>query len=238
MFIQTVPTADHCSKLDFNGKTAVVIDVLRASSVIITALANGAENVLPTSSTAEAFKLYRKLGSEAILGGERNAEIIEGFHYGNSPLQYTPEIVGSKQLILNTTNGTRAIKLSSKADKLVIGALINLDAIINFLVKKNNDLVLVCSGTNGKFSLDDALCAGLIADHIFTETKSDCCDLTHLLINYVRQSGSIQHKLQNCFHLKYLMSIGYAKDVEYCLKLNVFDMVPHFDGYGIVGTSP
>jgi 2-phosphosulfolactate phosphatase len=226
MFIQTIPTADDCNKIEFAGKIAVVIDVLRASSVIITALANGARSVLPAISTEQAFRLYENSGNSAILGGEKNALIIEGFHYGNSPLQYTKEVVGHKQLILKTTNGTYAIAGSRAADYLLIAAFINLEAIVKHLLAQNNDLVLVCAGTNGRFSLDDALCAGMIAQALISQSDARCCDLSRLLIGYAQMPGSISQKLQYCFHLNYLNSIGYENDVDYCLQTGILDTIP------------
>jgi 2-phosphosulfolactate phosphatase len=234
MFIQTIPTADDCSKIDFEGKTAVVIDVLRASTVIINALANGALEVFPASSTDEAFSLFEKLGSSAILGGERDAVIIDGFHFGNSPLQYTSEVVKNKQIILKTTNGTHAINACLEAESLLIAAFINLGAITQYLINHHKPLVLVCSGTNGRFSMDDALCAGMIAARITAEAGAECCDLTQMLITTAKQPGSIRDKLQGSFHLNYLLSIGYEQDLDFCLRTSVLNTIPRLCGNRLV----
>ncbi len=236
MEIRVIPTARQCSEIDFKGKVAVVIDVLRASSVIITALAHGAKAIMPVTRVEEAFSLYTRSGRNAILGGEKEARIIEGFHLGNSPLEYTSEAIGGKEIILKTTNGTLAINGSAAADTLVVGSFLNRQKVIDFLPDQNKDIVLVCSGTAGNYSMDDALCAGMLIDGFLKHKKVNCCDLGHTLRIWAATSKSIRQSLSNCSHLNYLLSIGYEADVDYCLQLDTTDILPVYQQGKVVSS--
>jgi len=228
MQIEVAATLQDCQSIDMTGKTAVVIDVLRATSVIATALHNGAVAVLPAETEHEARQLFNSFPSgSAILGGERNAIKIEGFHQGNSPLEYTPEIVAGKTVILSTTNGTRALKMCRQAHETVTAGFVNISAVADFVAKKSNDTVIVCSGTAGKFSLDDALCAGMLISLISDRKSVETDDLGKMVLQfYGSEAGNISAKLKSCTHLKYLQSKGYQKDIDYCLQTNLLNLVP------------
>lgn len=161
------------------GKVAVVFDVLRATSTIVTALANGCRAVIPAEEIAEAAEIARALKegryparptlprlfdrAAVLLGGERGGERVPAFPYGNSPLEYTRAVVENKVLVLTTTNGTRAIRRAAQgAQILLLGSLLNARAVAVQLWQLRKDAVLVCAGTNGEFSLEDALAAGVV----------------------------------------------------------------------------
>src|SRR5690554_1115604 len=115
---------------ELRGKTVVVVDVLRATSTIVTALANGAKSVIPVADMGEASRISQSIDSDNyLLCGEKNGVQIEGYDLGNSPLEFTPEVVGGKSLILNTTNGTRAIKKSVGAAEVYIASFLNLASV-------------------------------------------------------------------------------------------------------------
>ncbi len=152
--------------------TAVVLDILRATSTIVTALGNGCRYVIPTAEVEEARALAAD-NPELLLGGERSALKLPGFHFGNSPLEYTPEAVSGRGLVLTTTNGTGAIKAAAeKAPQVLIGSLLNARATARQLLTKEN-ILLVCAGTNGQFSLDDVLAAGFIIKELLTLRGTD-----------------------------------------------------------------
>ncbi|MBT8397581.1 MAG: 2-phosphosulfolactate phosphatase [Gemmatimonadetes bacterium] len=116
------------------GKTAVVIDVIRATSTLVEALANGAKAIFPTLSTEEAVKLASSLGREdTLLCGERKGLKVEGFDLGNSPAEFTAEVVGGKQLVMTTTNGTRAFAAVEAADRVLAASFLNLSAVVEAL---------------------------------------------------------------------------------------------------------
>lgn len=163
MKINLIPSVEYINEKEIEGKIAVVIDVLRATSVITTALYNGASEVVTTVEIEEALN-YRDKNS--ILGGERKALKIDGFDLSNSPCEYRKEIVAGKRVILTTTNGTRTINKSIKAESILIGCMLNGKAIAKKIVECNRDTCIVCAGTKGRFSLDDFICAGKILNDI------------------------------------------------------------------------
>jgi 2-phosphosulfolactate phosphatase len=234
MEIGLIATAQLTNPALCEGKTVVVIDVLRATSVIVTALANGANKIYTTEGIPEARNLLTTfLPNAALLGGERAGKKIEGFDLGNSPLSYTAEVVRDKNIILTTTNGTLAIRNSKTAKQLFAVSFLNVLYAAKVLAETNQPLMIVCSGTNGNFSLDDALCAGMLIDSISRFVPVQCDDLGQVALAFYRQEGSIQEKLSDCRHVKFLRSIGYEKDVEYCLQPNLFEALPEYfpEGY-------
>lgn len=230
MHIETYPFAAAVTGKDLSGKTVVVIDVLRATSVMVTALANGAKAIVPLSTLKGANRESRKYTSgNCLVCGERNAQKTEGFDLGNSPLEFTRDIVEGKTLIMTTTNGTKALNACRKAGEVYIGAFLNADAVVQ-QVKDEENLVLFCAGTNGKFSLDDGLCAGMIIDRLSRLIPIRLDDLGQLLLKLWRSShGNITKTLADCSHLKYLIANGYEKDVSFCLQTDTHEIMPFYD---------
>ncbi|HKJ02320.1 MAG TPA: 2-phosphosulfolactate phosphatase [Longimicrobiales bacterium] len=141
------------------GATVVVIDVVRASTMV-EALANGARAIYPTASTEEAVRLATSLGrDDTLLCGERKGVKVEGFDLGNSPEEFSADVVEGKRLVMSTTNGTGALVRVQEAERVVVCAYTNLGAVADS-VRGAGHLVMVCAGRVGRFSLDDALCAG------------------------------------------------------------------------------
>ncbi len=148
------------------GSTAVVIDVLRASTTMIFALEAGAREIVPCQEVEEARQAAASfLAGEALLGGERKGVRIEGFDQGNSPTEYTPERVGGKTVVFTTTNGTRALFRCRLAQNVYVGAFVNASALIERL-RHREPIHLVCAGTNGARSRDDVLFAGLLVERL------------------------------------------------------------------------
>ena len=238
MNISVIPTAQQAQDIDFGGKIAVVIDVLRATSVITTALSNGAREVVPVKTIEEAQSLYAQLEPTMTLrGGERHAVKIEGFDFGNSPLEYTKERVGGKTVILTTTNGTNAINNVKGADEVLLACFRNAEAVAHHLVETTSqcggstNIVIVCAGTEGRFSLDDGLCAGMLIELLkqTTEVKTD--DLGSLLCRFYKANkANLLDVLSDCFHLKRLVSMGFGDDVRFCLEPNMVMLVPIVSG--------
>lgn len=235
MIISVIPTAQQAQDIDFGGKVAVVIDVLRATSVITTALENGAREVVPVKTIEEAQSLYAQLEPTMTLrGGERHAVKIESFDFGNSPLEYTKERVGGKTVILTTTNGTNAINNVKGADEVVLACFRNAEAVAHHLVETSQcggstNIVIVCAGTEGRFSLDDGLCAGLLIDLLQQKAEVELDDLGILVHHYYHENkANLLAALSGCFHLKRLVSLGFESDVRFCLETNCASAVPVF----------
>ncbi|ADL07082.1 2-phosphosulfolactate phosphatase [Thermosediminibacter oceani] len=237
MFIEVYPTAQ--SVKDLNGKTAIVIDVLRATSVITTALHNGAERVIPVPSVEDAFRLARDLKGNSLLGGERRALKIPGFDLGNSPLEYKKELVEGKTVILTTSNGTKAIKASESAEHILIGCFLNASAAagkaLQTLSSETTGVAVLCAGTLGEFSLDDAACAGLIVDILVRNIKriNEIPELSDLAFAcrdlYLEHRHDLKTFISHAAHYKRLLDLGLEKDIDYCLQQDVLDCVPVYE---------
>jgi 2-phosphosulfolactate phosphatase len=234
--IHVVPFAGAINRKLIQNKTVVVIDVLRATSVMTTALYHGAKQIIPCLTVEEAFKRSETYAEDScLLCGERDARKIKGFDLGNSPLEFTPEIVKGKTIFLTTTNGTKALRSGSDAKEILIGAFLNLNAVTKKILEREK-LVLVCSGTNDKFSLDDGMCAGAIINELSKQTEIKIDDLGEVLLKTWRsENGNLNQMLKNCFHLNYLKDKGYAEDVDYCLQINRIPVVSEFrDNFSVI----
>lgn len=167
------------------NKTVIIIDILRATSVITTAINNGCKKVIPVLTVEEAKDIAKNSEEDIILGGERNALKIDGFNFSNSPLEYTKKYVEGKTVVLSTTNGTRAINNSFNAKTILISALINSKATAKAIDKLHEDLIIINSGTNGQFSIDDFICSGYLIDCLYNIRKdlelSDIAKTAHYI---------------------------------------------------------
>lgn len=225
MRISVIPTAQQAQGINFSGQTAVVIDVLRATTVITTALDNGAHEVIPMKTVEEAQSLYATCDN-ALRGGERNALKIEGFDLGNSPLEYKKKTVEGKTLILTTTNGTNAIHNVQGADEVVLACFRNAESVA---CSARNDVTVVCAGTEGRFSLDDGLCAGMLIELLKQQTEVEIDDFGLLLNRFYNESkNNLFGALSGCYHLKRLFTLGFYDDIKFCLETNCVQTVPVF----------
>ncbi|MGH7482532.1 MAG: 2-phosphosulfolactate phosphatase, partial [Longimicrobiales bacterium] len=162
MKIHVCLTPAEVAAADVNGAAVAVIDVLRATSTIVEALANGAKAVLPVATPEEATSLLQRLDSEDVLRcGERRGARIEGFDLGNSPQEFTADRVGGKLLAMTTTNGTPALLAAAGARRVVVASFLNLRAVTDALAGEER-VVLLCAGREGSFALEDGLCAGTL----------------------------------------------------------------------------
>jgi 2-phosphosulfolactate phosphatase len=231
MKINVLLTPIVVDDLYFKDKTTVVIDVLRASSTIVAALSNGAKEIIPVAGIESAIKLSGGMfGGHTLLCGERNTKKIDGFALGNSPLEFTPEIVKNKTIVLYTTNGTKALVKSKFSENLFIGSFLNLNFLTNHLIKLNNDIEIVCAGRNNNFSIEDALCAGFICDKLSQKLKDIVLtDSSKAALSLKRKyQQNIFETLKESDHGKVLIENGFEKDIDYCSQQSVFDIIPHY----------
>ncbi len=224
------PSQWHLYKKDY--EIAVVIDVLRATSAICTAVENGI-SILPVSSVEEA-KAFQEKGYLA--AAERNGQIVEGFDMGNSPLSYkNPELKG-KTVVLTTTNGTKAINIAREKETVAIGSLNNLDAICNWLIEQDKNVLLLGSGWKDKFNLEDTICAGAIADHLIESQKFFAEEDSTIAAKFIYRSAkeNIFSFLKASSHRRRLRNLNLNEDVKYCLTPNNLNTVPVLQGDKIV----
>ncbi|MGL4789021.1 2-phosphosulfolactate phosphatase [uncultured Cetobacterium sp.] len=227
MQIEILNSAKDVINKNLKGKNIVVIDVLRATSVMVTAFKNGAQSIFPFENIDDT-KQACSLNNNGLLAGERKGLKIEGFHFGNSPLDFTPEKIDGKNIFMTTSNGTRAIKNAKGYDNLYIASYLNLSAVANILLKDEKDTVILCAGTDDEFSLDDALCAGMIVNKISEQIKIQTNDATLSLQILANLSKNIKTTLENSKHYSYLKSIGYENDLEYCIQKDICNVVPFY----------
>ena len=207
------------------GSVAVVIDVIRATSTIATALAQGAEGVQPVAAVEDAFVLKAE-DPEAILAGERGGQMVEGFDLGNSPEDFMRKRINNRRVILTTTNGTQALAACVGARAVVTASLLNVDAVAERLQQLRPPWLVICAGCNGFFGVDDAIVAGALAealeqDHAFVHLwRSVKKDLTGALLG--SEAG------------RELARVGLAKDVPYCAQVSKLSVVPVLGEDGVL----
>lgn len=228
MKIDVVISADHIKESDLSSKAIVVIDMLRATSVMVTAIGNGAKRVIPTLTIEEAFHIKNKLKEDVVLGGERQAKKIEGFDFSNSPLEFTKDKVEGKTVVMSTTNGTRALTLSSKGERVFIASVLNAKAMAQKLVSLNMDIILVNAGTNGAFSTDDFICSGYIISEIMKEKKAVLTDIAKVAKEIYENNKDIRKYIEGATHYEVLKSLNLEADIDYCSTKDMFDIVVEY----------
>jgi 2-phosphosulfolactate phosphatase len=214
---------------DMRGKTVIIIDVLRAGSTMVTAIQNGAKGIIPVANMDMAGKISQNLNSpQYLLCGEKDGEKIEGYHLGNSPLEYSREMVEGKKIILNTTNGTKAVKKAAIAEEVIIGSFLNLNSVVEKLKTANNEIALVCAGWRGRLSLEDLLCAGNIIYELYGDTlPANASDGALIAFGLYEKFGDdIEAAVKTSNHARRLQGIIDQKDILYCCNRNVVDVLP------------
>ncbi len=208
---------------ELKGRVVVVVDILRATSSMVTGLAHGLERIVPVSNLDDC-KLYAQQGY--LTAAERDGKMALDFDFGNSPFSYMAELVKGRTLAMTTTNGTRAIRLSAEADKVVVGAFLNLSSVAAYLQEQQKDVLVVCAGWKGKFNLEDTLFAGALA-HKLQDTFESENDATLAAWNlYETAKNDLAGFLSKASHVKRLQNLDIFKDITFCLQHDIYDIVP------------
>ena len=208
---------------DLTEKVVVAIDILRATSTITTALANGATSVTPVLPPAEAFATA-KWQANTLCCGERKGRKVDGFSLGNSPREFTPENVANKHLVTTTTNGTRTIRECFAAKHLLLGSFLNRWAIVEFIQDAKSDVVFVCAGRVGQFCTEDSVFAGACLSLLPSWQLSDAAQTALLL--YQHHQADLLAMLKQCDHGRYLESIALSEDLDFCAQVDLYPIVP------------
>jgi len=228
--IQFLPFSPDPSTL--SRRTIVVIDILRATSVIIQALSQGAMEVIPVSTVEEAFQVAKNFPQgTTLLGGERGSKKIKGFDLGNSPREYVREKVEGKRLILTTTNGTKAFHLVASGQEIMVASFLNIGATAKWCLDLNRDILLFPSGDGGRFSLEDTICGGMLIDQVIriggkSVALTDAAQSAHIL--YQRFENNLIEAFRVSCHGKDLVAKGFEDDLAYCAQIDITDIVPTF----------
>jgi 2-phosphosulfolactate phosphatase len=235
--IDVILTPSELNDINLSGRSVSVIDVLRATTTMVAALDAGCRDIIPCPSVEEATRLADTLGREnVVLCGERDGNKINGFDLGNSPLEFTEQTVGNKTLLMSTTNGTTVISRAKPASVLSAAGFVNAGAVSGFLALGGNDVILICSGKLGRFSLEDMLCAGLIGS-LITERISEysLTDGARMAISLYKKEGkSLLKAFKQSQHGAYLVSLGYLDDLKYASQIDISRTIPVFKDGRIV----
>jgi len=230
--LETLFIPEEIKNIELASKLVVMIDVLRASSTIVTALANGCRGFIPILSPDQVKEKAQQFEKErVILGGEREGIKIRGFDLGNSPREYKKEVVKDKTIIFSTTNGVKTLEMVKSAYEIIIGSFLNLQAVCDYCTNYQGDILIICAGRESKFSLEDTACAGMIINSLRDVFPVACqeedANLAAQLI-YEEFGNNILEILRKSQHGRYLESIGLGEDLKFCSQLDFFHIVPIF----------
>jgi 2-phosphosulfolactate phosphatase len=234
MKIEVFFSPSQVDDLFLRDKNVIVIDVLRASSTVATALNNGAKEIIPVNTIESAVKVSGNLFGDVVLrGGERNGKIIEGFNLGNSPFEYTVEAVKGKSIIFCTTNGSNAMWKARYAKNMAVAGFVNVSAIVEYIKALKDDLYILCAGKQTQFCLEDSVCAGMIIKQLMEEKEADfefndSAAAAYTL--YKSASKNLLKMAKTCDHGRYLAEIGFEKDLEFCTSVDIFEVIPELIG--------
>ena len=222
------PTIEVCFSpeqlhlFDINDKIVVVVDILRATTTIAWALHNGVSSVTPVMSVEEALSF----DNGRIKAAERKGQKVEGFDYGNSPFDYENDDVKGKELILTTTNGTKALKMAEGADGVVCGAFINHKAVKKHLLDTGKSVVVLCAGWKGHFSLEDTLYAGALVYDLKDQFEFELDSTLAAYHIYKRMRPKLMVAIENSSHYNRLQKLGIQKDIEFAMKFDKCSVLP------------
>lgn len=221
---------------DPKGKIVVVVDILRATSVICTMFKNGVSEIIPVRSIDEA-KAYKQKGYMVV--AERNGQKLDFADFGNSPFYFTPDKVAGKTIVYSTTNGTNAIMEGSRADRVIIASFLNFSAIRNFLAGSQSDVLVLCAGWKGKFCLEDSIFAGALAHSLIDSGSfSTICDSTNAAIDLWKvASVDISSYLEKVAQRHRLKKLGLDDVIGYCFAIDQTTEIPVLEGGKLVRLS-
>jgi 2-phosphosulfolactate phosphatase len=227
--VDVAVTPDGLDRAAVASSRVLVIDVLRAATCIVTALSNGCAGIVPVATPEEARLRLAELPG-ALVAGERRGEPLEGFDLGNSPLEFTRERIGGRVVIMTTSNGTRALLAARGATAIGVAAFVNLGAAAAWALGGRRDVLLLCSGERGARSLEDHVCAGLLAERLLAGEPG--ARATPAAEEAVALAGPYRKEVarlaEDSSWARHLASRGRALDVAACLSLDTCSLVPEY----------
>ena len=224
-----MPSIDVCYSpellhlYDLRGKAVVAVDILRATSTMVTAFAHGATDIIPVMKLEEC-QAFAAQG--CLIAAERDGVKAEGFDLGNSPFAYMNGNVQGRTIAITTTNGTRAIRMSEEADEIVVGSFLNLQAVANHLQELQLDVLVVCAGWKGKFNLEDTLFAGALVERLQHAFAFENDATLASLYLYKAAKEDMVAFLRQSSHVRRLENLEIHKDIEFCLQHDVYSTLP------------
>ncbi|MFC0272544.1 2-phosphosulfolactate phosphatase [Metabacillus herbersteinensis] len=236
MQINTVSTVENISTEHVNGRTVIVIDVLRASSTIVTALDSGFASIIPVRTADRALSL-RSLNT--VIAGEWHLKKFDGFDYNNSPTDLKKKDHTGKHLVLITTNGTKAIEKAAQAERLLIGCFLNVSACVKEAIIQNSDITIYCAGTRNEFAFEDGLAAGMMVHLLKKQAASiETCDFSDAMeACFLQLAHQLPKLLFTTTTGKRLVENQYGEDIQYCSQIDLSQIVPILKGNRILSLS-
>lgn len=230
MRIRAVASYEDIERRELQGKTAIMVDALRAGATIITAIHNGCDRIVPADEPSEAAAIKRISEGNVILCGEVGAKKVAGFDLGNSPLEYTREAVRDQVILYATSNGSAAVRYLSSAEHVLVGTFLNATAVARRACELGLDVVIVCAGMGGQFSTDDVLAMGCIIERMTAvDPDIDMDDLAKVSLKlYMEAQKNLLNALSGCASYEYLKNLKYYDDLEYCTREDMFEVVPEY----------
>ncbi|MFZ7103006.1 MAG: 2-phosphosulfolactate phosphatase [Peptococcaceae bacterium] len=226
--LNVYPTWQSVAPSEIKNTISVVIDVLRASNTIITALNNGAEKIIPLTEIDPAWELKAK-NPEFLLGGERKSEKIAGFDFGNSPREYDKAKVAGKTIIFTTSNGSKALQKAAPAAEVLVASFANSTALARRLAGRQRDVSVICAGTLATPSLEDTLAAGKIISHIENLHEYVLNDYAYLALgSYQNYRSKLLEVVLNSANGRRLRNLGQMEDIKHCVLENITAKIPEY----------
>jgi 2-phosphosulfolactate phosphatase len=228
---------------EVQGKTVVVLDVLRATTTITVALYHGARAVLPAASTEEALRIAQNLErDDVVLAGERKSQRIPGFALGNSPLEFTPDAVRGKTIVITTTNGTPALIAAQGARDVIVGAAVNFALVVErcrAALAQHGELVILCAGRERQFALEDAFAAGRLAKVLLPEGGLRAVEVNDGALAALELARHYGERWLRAFrassHGRELAALGFREDVTACATEDTHPILPLYADRRITG---
>lgn len=221
---------------DSENRIVVVVDILRATSVICTMFHNNVKKVIPVKTIDDARK-HKDNGS--IIVAERDGKKLDFADFGNSPFYFTKDIVENKELVYSTTNGTNAITIGKNAKEVVIASFINLSAISEYIISKNEDILILCAGWKGKFCLEDSVFAGALIEKLLESGNySTICDSANASIDFWKLAKpNLMGYIQKVAQRERLRKLGLDDVIEYCHNIDLSKVIPVLENDYLIDIS-
>lgn len=237
MIIDVVLFPQNLVEYDIRQRLVVVVDIFRATSTIITAIKNGAQEVVPFIKTEQVGEAAQNYPADRVLKcGERKGYKFSGFDLGNSPAEYSREAIHNKILLFSSTNGSRVFFKVRSAREIVVGGFVNINNVVERIAERKEDVVIACAGHYGQISLEDTVCAGMILAKL--KEREEIAEISDeagtSIILYQYYMDDFHSLVRDSSHGRYLSSIGKQDDMEYCLTVNKIDCLPVYNKKSIV----
>ncbi len=231
MHLDVYPKYEKLLDSRISNSTIIIVDVLRSTTCITWAVRNGAHKIIPAADPGEAAAIYGRLRqSDCLLAGEVRGVKHPDYHIGNSPAEFSRDIVDGKTIIMTTTNGTSAITGAKGAKALLIGAMINRVAVAKRAVELGNDIIVVCAGTDGAISADDLCAAGAICNAVKSVARTPVQETDIAFISRViyKEWKAGQLDLSTTAHYSRLLELQFEDDIKFCFTPDVTNVVPEY----------